>query len=292
MYPASPIDGSFFSPSKARQAAVQAKDWAYVNSWLSRRYSPNPVPNFEHNEDTLRTLLSLVAANEAADEEATLLHHAREEVIEAQKTREDAENNKQSKEILDELEFNLNENGSRDLDDLAESAVTLGALSMEPEDLGRSIVELTTEELGTKDQLAKVGALQKYLERELDAAREHLDTLKSSRAYATSSDLPALTAEWSRNTKLLGAKVDEYYDKIASLERNKVKGPTIEDLVAEEEAVKKAQETVQALKGRVRMVHDLPQDPREAKTKYMQLERELNQLRDRRNSLFSSKHPD
>lgn len=62
------------SPAKARQAAIQAKDWAYVNSWLSRQYAPKPIPSFERNENTLRTLLALAVANDAADEEATLLH--------------------------------------------------------------------------------------------------------------------------------------------------------------------------------------------------------------------------
>ncbi|BDD55597.1 hypothetical protein MPDQ_006919 [Monascus purpureus] len=287
MDPSSSIDASLFSPSKARQAAIQAKDWAYVNSWLSRQYAPKPVPNFEHNEDTLRTLLTLAAANDAADEEATLLHRAREEAVRGFKAQEDSEE-KQKRELLDEVEICLDENGRRDLDDLAETAVVLGSLSADTSDLAQSIIDLSMEEFEARDQISKVEALQRYLENELHTIREQLYELKSNKAYEISSNLPALTAEWSRSTKLLATKVGEYEGRIASLERNRAKGPTIEELVAEEEDVKKIEETVQALEGRVRMFNGLPQDAQEAKLQYKQLERELDRLTQRRDSLFES----
>lgn len=287
MDPSPSIDGSLFSPSKARQAAIQAKDWAYVNSWLSRQYAPKPVPNFERNEDTLRTLLTLAAANDAADEEATLLHRAREEAVRGFKAQEDSKE-KQKKELLDEVEICLDENGRRDLDDLAETAVILGSLSADTSDLAQSIIDLSMEEFEARDQISKVEALQRYLENELHTIREQLYELKSNKAYGTSSDLPALTAEWSRSTKLLATKVGEYEGRIASLERNRAKGPTIEELVAEEEDVNKIEETVQALEGRVRMFNGLPQDAQEAKLQYKQLERELDRLTQRRDSLFES----
>lgn len=258
-----------------------------MNSWLSRQYAPKPVPNFEHNEDTLRTLLTLAAANDAADEEATLLHRAREEAVRGFKAQEDSEE-KQKRELLDEVEICLDENGRRDLDDLAETAVVLGSLSADTSDLAQSIIDLSMEEFEARDQISKVEALQRYLENELHTIREQLYELKSNKAYEISSNLPALTAEWSRSTKLLATKVGEYEGRIASLERNRAKGPTIEELVAEEEDVKKIEETVQALEGRVRMFNGLPQDAQEAKLQYKQLERELDRLTQRRDSLFES----
>lgn len=185
------------SPAKARQAAIQAKDWAYVNSWLSGQYAPKPVPPFERNEDTLRTLLALAAANDAADEEATLLHHAREEAVEGFKAREAAEET-QKKELLDEVEHCLDENGRQSLEDLAETTVVMGGLSAETSDLGQSIIELTKEEFDAREQVSKVEMLEKYLERELAALQEQLETLKSDEIYNMAANLPALTAEWSR----------------------------------------------------------------------------------------------
>lgn len=273
------------SPAKARQAAIQAKDWAYVNSWLSRQYAPKSIPPFERNEDTLRTLLALAAANDAADEEATLLHRAREEAVEGFKAHEAAEDT-QKKELLDEVEHCLDDNGTQNLEDLAETTAALGALSSETTDLGQSIIELTKEEFDAREQVSKVEMLQKYLERELAMLQEQLEMLKSDKAYDTPANLPALTAEWTRGTKLLTAKVGEYRDRIASLERNKSKGPTIEEVIAEEQTVVKIRDMVKTLEDRVRMFHDLPKDVPAARGQYRQLERELAQLIRERDSMF------
>lgn len=62
-----------FSPSKARQHRAQAHEWAAVDSWLSAKYSGRPVPAFERNDETLKALLALAAANERADDEAALI---------------------------------------------------------------------------------------------------------------------------------------------------------------------------------------------------------------------------
>jgi HAUS augmin-like complex subunit 1 len=65
--------GAIFSPSQARQQLAQAKDWNYVDTWLSTHYSGRPAPPFERNPETLKALLALAAHNEAADEERDLL---------------------------------------------------------------------------------------------------------------------------------------------------------------------------------------------------------------------------
>ncbi|KAE8356882.1 hypothetical protein BDV28DRAFT_41981 [Aspergillus coremiiformis] len=278
------MDGSLLSPAKARQAAIQAKDWAYVNSWLSRQYTPNPVPSFERNEDTLRTLLALAAANDAADEEATVLHHAREQAVQGFKTREETEE-KQKKEILDELEHCLDDNGRQDLDDLAESAAALGALGTETTHLSRSILQLTKEEFSVEEQFVKVDRLHDYLQGELEALRLQLQELTSNEAYEVPANLPAMTAEWTRGTKMLTVKVSEYNDRIAALERNKRKGPTLKELLAEEEEVVKLTNTVKRLERRLELFHSLPEDIQGARAMYGDLERELNELVQLRDSV-------
>lgn len=271
------MDSPLLSPAKARQQAIQAKDWAYVNSWLTRQYAPKPVPHFERNEDTLRTLLALAAANDSADEEATLLHRAREETIQEFKTRENSEQETQN-ELLDEMDACLDERSSRDLDDMAEITATLGTLGAGNVGLGHSIIDLTKEEFDTQDQMSRVGMLHKYLERELTGLREELEKLKSDKAYETPAELPAITAEWSRGSKLLAAKIGEYQDRSASLQRNKPKGPTIEDLTAEENSILRFRETVAMLEAKARALGDLPNDVEGARARYKQLEDELAQL--------------
>ncbi|KAL4820662.1 hypothetical protein BDW67DRAFT_98068 [Aspergillus spinulosporus] len=281
------MDSPLASPAKARQAAIQAKDWAYVNSWLNRRYAPNPVPEFEKNEDTLRTLLALAAANEAADEEAAMLHHAREQTIEGFKTREDMEA-KQKVELLDMVENCLDEAGIRDLDDLAETVAVLGTLGTSTEDVGQSIVELTKEEFETQEQIQRVERLHNYLKRELVTLHEQLQELKSNPAYEMPANLPALTAEWTRGTKLLSAKINEYKDRSAALERNRNKGATLEEVILEEEEVHRLVDSVKSLEARIETLHNLPKDITGARTEYRKLEAELNRLIQTRDSMFEN----
>lgn len=278
------MDSPLLSPAKARQAAIQAKDWAYVNAWLSRQYAPNPVPSFERNEDTLRTLLALAAANDTADEEATVLHQAREQAVESFKAREENEE-KQKVEILDEVEHSLDDNGRRNLDDLAETTAVLGGLGTSTRDLGQSIIELTVEEFDAQQQMSRVQALHEYLGRELATLREQLLDLKTNEVYETPANLPALTAEWTRETKLLSAKAGEYQDRIASLQRNKCKGPTLEEVIAEEQSVIRMLESTKTLVERVKKLHDLPSDIPGARAQYKDLEQELDRLTQQRNTM-------
>ena len=285
------LDSPLVSPTKARQAAIQAKDWAYVNSWLARQYAPKAVPQFERNEDTLRVLLTLAAANDAADEEAALQHRSREEAIQAFKTREDAAckdaHERQKNEILDEVETCLDDKGRRDLDDLAESAVVLGnTLNPTSEDLSQSVVELTVEYFDAQDQLRRVEALHQYLQRELAQLRENLEVLKADKAYDIGADTQGSVSEWTRATKMLATKVGEYQNRIKSLERNQPQGPTIQELMAEEEGIISLQETVKSLEGHVKALHDLPNDVPGARKRYKELEGELRKLTQRRDAMF------
>ncbi|KAJ5286626.1 hypothetical protein N7478_002312 [Penicillium angulare] len=287
------FDSTIASPTKARQAAIQAKDWAYVNSWLTRQYAPKPIPQFERNEDTLRVLLTLAAANDAADEESAIKHRAREDAIKAFKAQEEAErkdpHERQKNELLDEVEMCLDDKGRRDLDDLAESALELGnTLNPEPEDLSQSIVELTVEEFDMQTQMHKVETLHQYLQKELSRLREDLENLKSDKAFDVPPNTQSLTSEWIRGTKTLSTKVGEYQDRITSLERSQPQGPTIEQLITEEEGIIRFREIVKSLEGRVKAFHDLPTDVVGARAKYKELERELGQLTRQRDAMLAT----
>lgn len=74
------LGDALFSPSKAAQQRAQAHDWQHVEAWLSSLYPNRALPTFERNEETLKVLLALAAANERADEEAALVQALEEEV--------------------------------------------------------------------------------------------------------------------------------------------------------------------------------------------------------------------
>lgn len=68
---------AIFSPSVARIAASTARDWSHVESWLASKFpTGRSLPPFERSQDTLKTLLALAAANEAADDRRRLLVRA------------------------------------------------------------------------------------------------------------------------------------------------------------------------------------------------------------------------
>jgi HAUS augmin-like complex subunit 1 len=81
------LPSAFFSPSKAKQQRAQAQDWQHVDTWLASKFQGRSIPQFERNEDTLKALLSLVAANEKADEERDLLWNVQKEALSELHTR-------------------------------------------------------------------------------------------------------------------------------------------------------------------------------------------------------------
>merc|ERR1711939_855085 len=52
---------AIFSPSVARQQQAAAKDWNYIDNWLSSKFNGKTPPPFERNNDTLKALLALAA---------------------------------------------------------------------------------------------------------------------------------------------------------------------------------------------------------------------------------------
>jgi HAUS augmin-like complex subunit 1 len=136
--------------------------------------------------------------------------------------------------------------------------------------------------------MRRVENLCDYLNRELVTLREQLEELKSNPAFETPANLPALTAEWTRSTKLLSMKVSEYHDRTVALDRNRNKGATLEDVMADEEEVSRMIDSVKSLDAKIKMFHLLPKDLAGARAKYYKLEGELNQLTQQRDSMFES----
>src|SRR5579862_8401240 len=78
--------GAIFSPSQARQQQAQAKDWNYIDTWLSAKYSSKSAPPFERNNETLKALLALASWNEGVDEERTLVAKVEAKALEELKS--------------------------------------------------------------------------------------------------------------------------------------------------------------------------------------------------------------
>ncbi|KAI0098374.1 hypothetical protein F4814DRAFT_433686 [Daldinia grandis] len=210
---------AIFSPSVARAAASTAKDWSYIDTWLrsifanssssSSNRSSRPPP-FERNPETLKALLALATANEAADEHREQLARVEEAALEEvrsvereqeeRRQRIDAQKHKQQQggqeaeeaeeealdgdilatDLLSALESSLSKDGTAALDAMASMAVELGIAYPTPEILGSKFAELQGRAFELEDGIERVDLLRRYLDRESARAEAFLAELQQS----------------------------------------------------------------------------------------------------------------
>ncbi|KAI0467272.1 hypothetical protein F4859DRAFT_494770 [Xylaria cf. heliscus] len=216
---------AIFSPSIARAAASTAKDWAYVDAWLRRQYAhlasakPTAPPSFERNPETLEVLLSLIAANEEADEErdrrARLEASALDEVraAEAEKARRRqntdtdtdaaADGNSSAgdhgstattpppihgdllaEDLLQAVDAGLSKEGLTALDALADVSLSLDAATdPSPANLSHRFVELQGRVHEAEHLLHRVGLLRSHLADESTRLSSLLEELRLGPQY-------------------------------------------------------------------------------------------------------------
>lgn len=294
---------TLFSPSKAAAQRAQAADWASVESWLSARYQGRSIPTFERNEDTLKALQALLAANERADEERDALASVqREALVELKATKE-----KRDKEqiAINQIIAGLDASGQAALQNLASVAVTadlsMGATTSShiplAETLASSLIDFTQTSHELTNHLFTLNHLQSRLEVETNNLRAQLQDLRSP-AFQPPSTLGRQTLEWSRNTKQLRGKVQEYTDRLAALKATAVTANGMEihsasdaepqDLLRREQRVEAAQAAIVRLEERVRAFEGLPRDTDQARKEVERAEKKVMELRRRRDEMFEA----
>ena len=279
--PPSPI----LSPSKARQAAARAQDWAYVTAWLEKKYAPSRVPKFEHIPEVLQSLLALAAANEEADEEAELVHRAREKELELYENQAPTNNNP-TQAILSTLPSHLSTPGSNALTSLATASTLLGTLSPTPISLATSLLFLTKSSSSLSHHAQAISSLQTHLQTETATLEAQLQALSSQSSEQLTSTLQASTAQFNRETKQISTKIAEYKERSSALERARMPGPIFEAVGHEEAATEASQARVKALEERLLAFQGLPPDLEAAKGELARVQGEFVSLQRRRNDLF------
>jgi HAUS augmin-like complex subunit 1 len=280
------MEDPLISPSKARRDAERARDWSYVTSWLTKKYAPQPVPRFEHNEEVLQSLLALMAANDDADAEAELLYRAEEEELSRFEERRGGALYDPVHELLGEVEASLDEKGKEALQDLAETSVLLGTLKTDAATLGARMVEVTKDEFDAAQRLRSVEVVQTYLEREIALLERDMASLREQEDESVTETLRQQTTQYNRDAKQVGMKLAEYKDRIATLERARVTGPPLEDVKVDEKEVLTLQMRVKSLERQLAEYHGFPPDLEAAKEEYQRSQRELQSLTRRRDELF------
>ncbi|KAI1181022.1 hypothetical protein F4777DRAFT_183284 [Nemania sp. FL0916] len=233
---------AIFSPSIARAAASTAKDWAYVDGWLRRQFATqqqrdpstntntntttasSKPPSFERNPETLEILLSLIAANEEADEEhdrlarleAAALDEVRaaeaEKLARRQHQQEHRQQQNASREeevlvygdlaaddLLEAIDSNLSKDGQAALDALADVAQALGlspTLFESEAHLAHRFVELQGRLYEVEHLLHRGGMLDTYIASETAKLGVLIEELRNGAEYR----LPTTTTSTSTST--------------------------------------------------------------------------------------------
>ncbi|KAI0198642.1 hypothetical protein F4808DRAFT_253031 [Astrocystis sublimbata] len=199
---------ALFSPSVARAAASTAKDWAYVDSWLRRQQQASlpkssTFPSFERNPETLETLLSLIAANESADEErdrlARLEADALAEIRSAEQDKALRRQQQQgnytdgdliAEDLLEAIDAGLTKEGLTALDALADVAITLDAArDPSPANLAARFVELQGRLHEAENLLYRLGLLQSYIADETARLTLFVEELRDGPQYQLPANL-------------------------------------------------------------------------------------------------------
>jgi HAUS augmin-like complex subunit 1 len=274
---------AIFSPSVARQQLATAKDWNYIDGWLTTKFNGKSAPPFERNNDTLKALLALAALNETADEDCELISKVEAKSLQELQRKEatDADG-----EFLKALEDHLTREGHTSLDALSSAGVALKQPFGETERLAQKIVDLQITSFNLEQASDRVAILHGHLTKELEQITALVEELGGD-AYRPSSELPKQTLEYQRKTKVLAAKLPDLKNRIASLTAaTGGSEPTIEDVKVEENKFKELVATVKELEAQVKSYHGLPHDTDLARLEVEGLRVELKKLTRQRDSMF------
>jgi HAUS augmin-like complex subunit 1 len=270
---------AIFSPSVARQQLAAAKDWNYINSWLSTKFNGRTPPPFERNNDTLKALLALAALNETADEERELLARLEARALQDLHAREEADPHAQ---LLNSIQEPLTHEGRTSLEAISNLSVALKQAIPAIEKLGRSIIDLQVAAYDLDQASERISILEKYLNNELSAINALIKDLQSD-AYQPPADLEKQTIDYQRKVKALASKLPELKDRVtslcASLGNSKV---TIQDVKAEEDRFKSLMALLKDLEAQVKSYHGLPQDTDLARLELESMRVELRELTQQR----------
>lgn len=276
---------ALFSPSKALAQQAQAKDWASVDSWLSKKYASKRLPPFERNEDTLQALLTLATLNDGADEQRSLIDRIEKASLQALSRRKAAASG--ADDGIFELVIGALE-GSEAFEALAALSVGLNCPDSSVETIGKAIVELTEQRFTTERQARQAETEVHALKSEQDRVSKILEYLQRGDDFEPPPDFLEMTSQWHRNTKQFRAKVGEYDDRLAALGASPQPSVRLEDIAELSEDLSTQQTRLTELNTKLEAFRDLPSNPKAARAQLESARSELRSLVRERDNLFEN----
>ncbi|KAF4967082.1 hypothetical protein FSARC_5303 [Fusarium sarcochroum] len=282
-------DSAIFSPSVARIAASTARDWSYIDAWLSSKFHPRPVPSFERNNDTLKALLALASVNEAADEERNLV--AKSEATALQElTESESKIDKTTRPLreglIEAVQHNLPADGHTALDAMANMALQFGVAFPEAETLGRRMCQLQLSIHDAEQMKARVELLHKHIDDEAARINDILKDLQSD-DYQPPAHLAKQNLDMQRKVKALSTKLPELQDKVAALAASADSShPTIADLARDEQEYLAVLARKKELDLQLASFQGLPSNPDMARSELEDFREQLRSISSQRDAVF------
>ncbi|EFX00875.1 hypothetical protein CMQ_1956 [Grosmannia clavigera kw1407] len=279
---------TIFSPSVARLASSAAKDWNYVDSWLSSKFEGRPSLAFERNPETLKALVALAALNETADEERDLVISIETTALEALAGHNAAEARGASTQILTgvtaAVEQELPRDGLAALDSMAAMAVELGVAYPDPEVLGHETVQLQARLYQLEQATKRTAAVQSHVEEESARSGDLLGELDDG-AYRPAADLAKANLELQRKVKTGTVKLLEMKEKAAKV-ADKSPDITLQQVQDEESLYRVLLSRKRGLDSRIEPFQSLPPDKNLARQQLEVLRKELQVMTQKRDVVF------
>lgn len=274
---------AIFSPSVARQEIAIAKDWHFVDNWLSSHFNGKSPPPFERNADTLKAFLALAALNETTDEERHVLATLEVKALQNLQADEEAVPNAS---LALSIENALTREGNSSLEALYTLSVVLNQPLPDIEKMAQCIFDCHATLHEAEQICDRCMSLERYLDAELLYTHNLLDDLQSE-AYSPAAEFTKQTTDYQRKAKSLAAKIPELKDRVATLSL-RIGTPkfTIQAVKAEEDEFKGMMSEVKVLEDKVREYHGLPQDTDLARLELEGARVQLQGLTQQRDNMF------
>ncbi|KAK1064242.1 hypothetical protein LTR12_002867 [Friedmanniomyces endolithicus] len=270
---------ALFSPSKARAQQAQARDWASVESWLSKQHGKR-IPSFERNEETLQALLMLATLNEDADEQRVLVEKVEKSALSVATTR-----SHDGEEIFHTLLDSLSKEDLETLDAVAGTTVMLNASDFTQ--TCHKVYELVTDQFELSEQLKRTNFQNAAIKSECSRLERLLTELRADH-FQPPPNVLEQTAEWTRSTKQLKAKLAEYDERLGAIRAVPNPSPSIEDVSRLKNEVVILQDRMNTVTAELAAFDSLPSEPKAAKAVLERARKDLRELTNRRDRLFES----
>jgi HAUS augmin-like complex subunit 1 len=186
--------------------------------------------------------------------------------------------------LLTSLQTSLSTNGTTDLTTQATTAILLNT-TPEATNLATSLLTLSTSLSVLNNQLAATCTLQSSLLSHQTTLHSELQDLQPP-AFKSEKNLPQRTAEISRQTKLLKAKVAEYDERLRNTSSAEVPEKLLMDVEAAKENAEVLMQRVRDVEEKIEVYEGVPPEAREVRRVMVELRGELEGWVRRRDGLF------